>query len=149
MSPRRFFLREDVRLPGIVIAALAGCAAALLTSGSLSRQADSYVAAHRQVEAEVMENHSRGVPKGVVVDIAWTGLDGQRHTGTARLSLDHAADTRVWVWVDAHERITPAPNGRPEIVLGSMVTGTGTVLAVWLAILLGRRLVRGRTERSG
>ncbi|MFF5209190.1 hypothetical protein [Streptosporangium sp. NPDC000396] len=116
------------------------CAVGFTAYRALSRDVDTYLASHRQVTAEVLDDH-RGVPKGFIVKVAWFDERGMRHSGTARLPSAQAPGERTRIWVGPDDKPAPPPLGTPEILAGSSIIGlmAGGVSSVIILLLQAAR----------
>ncbi|EGX56492.1 hypothetical protein SZN_27596 [Streptomyces zinciresistens K42] len=145
-------------LLAVVGAVFAGLAASAAVAGSAQQQR----AESRRVTAVLVKDARDAGAARVSTDnlvwaaVRWTGPDGTRHTGDARVSPDTRAGARVTVWTDRRGIIVSEPLSGAEILLHSVSGGilaggsaAGVVLgATWAARqgLERRRLAQWAAE---
>ncbi|WNZ13167.1 hypothetical protein [Streptomyces sp. 11x1] len=78
--------------------------------------------------------------------VRWT-TDGSSTTGTARVAAGREAGSRTTVWLDASDRVHPAPPTAAQARAQGVVTGTSAAVGAALLVLGLRWAARVRLDR--
>ncbi|MET9850882.1 Rv1733c family protein [Streptomyces ossamyceticus] len=78
--------------------------------------------------------------------VRWT-TDGSSRTGTALVAADRKAGSRTTVWLDASDRVRPAPPTPAQARAQGVVTGTTAAMGAALLVLGLRWAARVRLDR--
>ncbi|WP_188197391.1 hypothetical protein [Nonomuraea sp. SYSU D8015] len=110
-----------------VLSFIVGCAAGVPATGVLVDALHDYRATHRQIVAQVVEEHA------IVARVTWPDEVGVKRSGTVRQPLDHLSDGQARIW-HQQGRLTPRPLGPVDICFAFLLAGFFTGWPTWVAL---------------
>lgn len=131
-------------------------------AGVLGAQISAHSAAQRRAERHaVTATLVSDVPRNALADgttggrvdatVHWTAPDGTRHSGKAAVDGGLKAGSRVSVWTDRQNHLTPAPPTATQAGVDAAFMGAASSFAVVTAAAAGyygARLVLNRRRRT-
>ncbi|WP_121751194.1 hypothetical protein [Streptomyces sp. E2N166] len=154
--------REDVLEAWILLIVWLVIALLGPVAGVLGAEISAHSAAQRRAERHaVTATLVSEVPHNVLADgttggrvdatVRWTAPDGTRHTGKAAVDGGLKAGSRVSVWTDRQDRLTPAPPTATQAGVDAAFMGAASSFAVVTtaaAGYYGARSVLNRRRRA-
>jgi hypothetical protein len=152
--------RSDTVEAWIILSAWALATVGGATAGSVAALAvvdavDAQHAARHPVQAVLIADAPAGRPTAedangdlVSVSVRWTTPEGASRTGTAKVATGTEAGTRVHVWADRNDRLTPAPLSAGETAVQAGLAGSLAAAGTGGVVLLGGRALRAQLDRQ-
>ncbi len=138
----------------LVVAPLAGVAAAWWAHGDARAMVRERQAALRQVRAEVVERDSRTAPLAqsgrhptATATVRWTDPERGPRTAVARVPPGTGAGEKVDVWLDSRGHSVTPPPGTQAVWQNTVTIGVCTTGGAAVVILFGHTVVRHATMR--
>lgn len=156
---RSYVVEAWLLLATWTLALVAAVAGGVHIAGVVERDVDTLRAERHTAQAVLTENAVRttysvdgdGTAQAWAT-VRWTAADGTTHTGVIRVAADSRAGSTTRVWLDAKNRLVPAPATADQADLQGAVLGAVAAVTVGGLVLLAgwglcAQLDRGRLAR--